>query len=108
VFFVPDTDRYKDKRCGGLSLTVTDPDKLNSVLFGLTLISILYRLYPSEFEIGRVMELLGNAKAMRALQAGQSPEKVLQADSAPMREFLAKRQKALIYDTVPPRKKERQ
>jgi len=108
VFFAPGADKYKDKRCGGLSLTVTDPDKLNSVLLGLTLISILYRLYPGEFEIGRVMELLGNAKAMQELQAGGSPGKVLQAGSAQMQEFLIKRQKVLIYDTVPPPKKERQ
>jgi uncharacterized protein YbbC (DUF1343 family) len=108
VFFAPGADKYKDKRCGGLSLTVTDPDRLNSVLLGLTLISILYRLYPGEFEIGRVMELLGNAKAMQVLQAGGSPGKVLQAGSAQMQEFLIKRQKVLIYDTVPPPKKERQ
>ncbi len=101
VFFTPKADKHQGKTCGGLSLTITDTANLNSVLLGLSLISILHRLYPDEFEIGKVMELLGNAEAMRRLQAGESPDRVLRADGPRMQEFLAKRQKALIYDAHP-------
>jgi len=108
VFFTPNTDKYQGKRCGGLGMTVTDAGKLNSVSLGLSLISILHRLYPAEFEMSRILELMGNAEAMKQLQAGKSPDRVLQAGSSRMREFLSKRQKVLIYDVVPRRKKERQ
>ena len=57
---------------------ITDAEKLNSVLLGLTLISVLHKLYPDEFEMDKVMGLLGNAEAMKKLKAGQSPAEVLQ------------------------------
>ena len=43
VFFTPNADKYQGKKCGGVSLTVTDTDRLNSVLLGLSLISILHQ-----------------------------------------------------------------
>jgi uncharacterized protein YbbC (DUF1343 family) len=100
VFFTPKADRYQGKQCGGLSLSVTDPEKLNSVRLGLSVISILHRLYPDKFEIKRVIGLLGNAEAQRRLEAGDSPDKVIRAGSADLQEFLSKRQKVLIYDVV--------
>jgi uncharacterized protein YbbC (DUF1343 family) len=108
VFFAPNAARYKDEKCGGVSLTVTDPERLNSVLLGLTIASILHRLYPAKFEIAKVMDLLGNAGAMQKLQAGESADKVLQTGSERIREFLAKRHKALIYIAAPAHKKVRQ
>lgn len=108
VFFVPNSGKHQGKNCGGLVLTITKPEELDSVLLGLSLISILHRLYPGEFEMGRVMDLLGNEEAMKLLEAGQSPGKALRAGSSQMREFMAKRRKVLIYAKTSGRKKERQ
>ena len=85
-------------RCGGVSLFITDADRLNSVLLGLTLASVLNKLYPNEFEMDSIIDFLGNASAMNMLKAGQSPAKVLRSDNSNLRRFLARRQKALIYD----------
>jgi uncharacterized protein YbbC (DUF1343 family) len=108
LFFTPSADRYQGTKCGGVSLTITNVEELNSVLLGLSLVSILHKLYPGEFEMGKVLDLLGNMEAMQMLREGKSPSDVLRAGSARMRQFLAKRQKALIYDVTPRRKKERQ
>jgi len=89
-------------------LTITNVDRFDSVLLGFSLIAALHRLYPNEFEIEKVIDLMGNAEALKQLRAGESPEKVLRAATRKMREFLSKRQKVLIYDVVPRRKKERQ
>jgi uncharacterized protein YbbC (DUF1343 family) len=97
IFFTPSAGKHQGKNCGGAALTVTDPEKLNSVLLGLSLIAILHRLYPDEFEMSRVMDLMGNYEAMKQLQAGQSPGKILRSGSSQMREFMAKRRKVLIY-----------
>lgn len=108
IFFEPSADKHRGVRCGGVSLTVTDAEKLNSVLLGLSLISVLNRLYPNDFEMDKVLGLLGNAEAMKKLQAGQSPAEVLRAGSSEMQEFMAKRQRALIYNVEPRRKEGRQ
>jgi uncharacterized protein YbbC (DUF1343 family) len=107
VFFTPSASIYRGTKCGGVSILITDSEKLNSVLVGLTLISVLRRLYPTEFEVGKVMDLLGNAEAMRSLKSGRSPAEALRADRPEILDFLAKRRKALIYDQTP-RKKARQ
>jgi uncharacterized protein YbbC (DUF1343 family) len=98
VYFTPDAAKHKGVRCGGASLLVTDVDRLNSVLLGLTLASVLNKLYPNEFKMDTIMYFLGNTSAMNMLKAGQSPAKVLRSDNSNLRKFLARRQKALIYD----------
>jgi uncharacterized protein YbbC (DUF1343 family) len=98
VYFTPDADKHQGVRCGGASLLVTDADRLNSVLLGLTLASVLNKLYPNEFKMDTITNFLGNAAAMEMLQAKQPPPKVLRSDNSNLRKFLARRQKALIYD----------
>lgn len=98
VYFTPDAPKHKGLLCGGASLLITDVDRLNSVLLGLTLASALNKLYPDEFKMDNIGYFLGNASAMNLLKAGQPPAKVLGSDSANLRKFLSRRQKALIYD----------
>jgi hypothetical protein len=54
-------------------------------------------LYPEEFEMGKIIELLGNDEAMRQLKAGQLPAGMLRTDYPEMREFMDRRRKVLIY-----------
>jgi uncharacterized protein YbbC (DUF1343 family) len=98
VFFTPKSSKHKGVRCGGVSLTITNTEKLNSVLLGLTLVSVLYKLYPEDFKIDRVMDFLGNAAAMESLKNGNPPAEAMREDSIEFRKFLSKRRKALIYD----------
>jgi uncharacterized protein YbbC (DUF1343 family) len=108
IFFTPRSDTNQGRRCGGVSLTITNADKLESVLLGLTLASVLYRLYPEEFELDNMMELLGNAEAMKKLKAGEPPAEITQKTGTDFQRFLSKRQKALIYDIAPTAKEGRQ
>jgi uncharacterized protein YbbC (DUF1343 family) len=104
VFFTPTSSNYHGVRCGGVNILITDSGRLNSVLLGLTLISVLHKLYPEESEIQNVIDLLGNKAAMKNLKAGKPPAEVLRLDGPELRKFLVKRQNALIYDTVSRRK----
>jgi uncharacterized protein YbbC (DUF1343 family) len=99
-FFTPSTDTNRGLKCGGVNLVVSDPEKLNSVLLGMTLISVLHKLYPREFEIDKTLRLLGNERALQALKAGQAPAEILRAGDLQMLEFLNMRQRALIYGGI--------
>jgi len=98
VSFTPEAGKNQGVRCGGASLLIADPERLNSVLLGLTIISVLHRLYPEDFEIDGVLRLLGNAEAMKLLKAGVAPAEVLRRAEPELRKFLEKRKGALIYD----------
>jgi uncharacterized protein YbbC (DUF1343 family) len=98
VFFTPNTSKNQGMRCGGVSLSVIDVDKLNSVQLGLAIISVLNKMYPKEFEIDKVMSMLGNADTMKALKAGRLPDKENWRQNRDFLKFLEKRRKVLIYD----------
>jgi hypothetical protein len=57
----------------------------------------LRTLYPGEFEIDKVLRLLGNERALDQLKAGRSPADVIKAGAAELREFRTRRRKALLY-----------
>ena len=104
VFFTPDSRTHSGRRCGGVSLTITDTEKLNSVFLGLTLVSVLHKLYPEEFDIDDVISLLGNAAAMKKLKNGYPPAEAMGEGSQEFLKFLSKRRAALIYDIARVRK----
>ncbi len=108
LFFVPSADKNQGIQCGGVHLLITDAERLNPVLLGTTLISLLHKLYPEEFEMEKIIDLLGNAEAMKKLRAGQVPAEMLRTDSREMREFMERRRKALIYDQTDRSREERQ
>jgi uncharacterized protein YbbC (DUF1343 family) len=101
LFFTPDAGTYKGLKCGGVNLIITSLEKFRSVPAGLTLISVLRKLYRNEFEIAKVLRLLGSAQALTALEAGESAGAVAAADLPELERFLQRRQKVLIYDASP-------
>jgi uncharacterized protein YbbC (DUF1343 family) len=98
LYFTPTASTNRGQKCGGVNLILMDRDKFNSVLAGMALISALYRLYPKDFEIDKVIRLLGNQQALNELKNGRLPADVERAANAGMRDFLTGRQKALIYE----------
>ncbi len=101
VSFTPAASTNKGRTCGGVELILTDPEKLNSVEVGMNLIAVLLKLYPDQFEFDKVLRLMGNEAALKALKAGRTPAEVLRAGEADVAEFLARREKALIYGQSP-------
>lgn len=100
LYFTPEESKNKGEMCGGVNIMIVDREKVHSVMLGLTLISVLHRLYPDEFELDNVMQLLCNAKAMDMLKAGLSPVEVLQAAGPEVDAFMSRRRKALIYSPI--------
>jgi uncharacterized protein YbbC (DUF1343 family) len=98
IFFTPNAGKNQGTKCGGVSLLVTNADKINPVLFGFAIISVLNKLYPEKFEIGKVMDRLGNADTMKLLKAGRLPGKEYLDNNTDFQKFLDKRRKVLIYD----------
>jgi uncharacterized protein YbbC (DUF1343 family) len=101
LYFTPNASTNQGMKCGGVQLILTNPEKLNSVLFGMTLISVLHKLYPDKFEIAKVLRLLGNERALERLKAGRPPIEILKAGDPDLRRFMTRRQKALIYGRTP-------
>jgi len=98
LYFTPDSSRHKGVRCGGVNMIVTDHEKLNSVSLGLTLISVLRKLHPVDFDIDRVGILLGNDEIMQVIKKGKTPAEENWKQDKVFLHFIEARQSALIYN----------
>ena len=63
----------RDKVCEGVNFIVTDRNGFDAPELGMELASALHKLYPADFKIERITELLVNQSVYDALVAGQDP-----------------------------------
>jgi uncharacterized protein YbbC (DUF1343 family)/CubicO group peptidase (beta-lactamase class C family) len=94
VKFKPDSSNMKGKTVSGLSFIVTNRDIFSSARLGLELAGALRSLYPKQMMWEKDRGLMGNSGVMRTLASG---EDALAASRMGITEFLAIRQKYLIY-----------
>jgi len=95
--FIPIAGLYSGQRCGGVSIKITDRFKVRSMRMGLEIAAILEKLYPKQFEVSKMIELVGNADSMQQLQSGVPPEKIVQSWSESLTAFDQIRRKYFLY-----------
>jgi uncharacterized protein YbbC (DUF1343 family)/CubicO group peptidase (beta-lactamase class C family) len=76
VEFTPSTSVYAQKKCGGVNIVVTDRNALDSPELGIEIASALHTLYPDQFEMKNLDNLMFNDATMKAISAGQDPRRV--------------------------------
>jgi uncharacterized protein YbbC (DUF1343 family) len=95
--FIPIAGLYSGQRCGGVSIKITDRFKVRSMRMGLEIAAIIQKLYPQQFAVSKMVELVGNADTMQQLQSGVAPEKIAQSWSESLTAFDQIRRKYLLY-----------
>jgi len=91
--------KYKEKSCNGISIKVIDKRKVESVKFGIALLSSLHKLYPKEFLFKeKSFDLLsGDSKIREQLLKNISPDKIYKSYQKELSKFKEKRKKYLLY-----------
>jgi len=97
VTFTPTTAVYNGQKCEGVNLVLTERNALDGPELGIELATALQRLYPANFKIGRMAELLVNQAAFDGLMAGRDPRRIAQDWQEELEKFEVIRQKYLIY-----------
>ena len=95
--FIPIAGLYSGQRCGGVSIKITDRFKVRSMRVGLEIAAILQKLYPKQFEISKMIELVGNADTLQQLQSGVPPEKIVASWTDSLTAFDQVRRKYFLY-----------
>jgi uncharacterized protein YbbC (DUF1343 family) len=97
VHFTPVSGPYANRRCAGVNLLVTRRNGLDTPELGVELASALRRLYPEDFQMERMNDILGNRAVFDAIGRGDDPRRIAED----WREFLAGfqqlRKKYLLY-----------
>jgi len=97
VNFTPLSSIYSGQRCEGVNILLTDRNGLDAPELGIELASMLRKLYPNDFKIERVADLLVNQNAYDALLAGRDPRRIAQDWQDDLAKFNLVRKKYLLY-----------
>lgn len=91
-------NKYRDQDVNGLSLIVTDRDRLRPLQVGVYLFAALKRQYPAELELRENLErLIGISSFRRSIDDLRSPEDILAEWNPGIEAFNKARQKYLLY-----------
>jgi uncharacterized protein YbbC (DUF1343 family) len=97
VTFTPTASVYAGQKCEGVNVILLDRNALDAPELGIELAAALQRLYPANFKIGRMAELLVNQAAFDGLMAGEDPRRIAQDWQEELEKFEVVRKKYLIY-----------
>jgi len=97
IVFTPASSNLAGERCEGVNLTVLDRNTLDSPELGIELASALHKLYPNDFKLERMADLLVNQAVFEALKAGEDPRRIAQDWQERLDAFVRLREKYLLY-----------
>ncbi len=97
VIFTPTASNYSGQKCEGVNLVLLERNALDAPEMGIELAAALKKLYPADYKIDRMPELLVNQAAWDAMLAGQDPRRIAQDWQDGLEKFELIRKKYLIY-----------
>jgi len=95
--FIPISGLYAGKRCGGVSIRVMDRAAVRPMRIGIEIAVLLHQRYPKDFDISKLIGLVGNDEAVRQLESGTPPEQVVIGWSKDLAAFDTTRRKYFAY-----------
>jgi uncharacterized protein YbbC (DUF1343 family)/CubicO group peptidase (beta-lactamase class C family) len=97
VSFTPSASVYEGKICEGINVVLTDRNALDAPELGIELAAALKKLYPADFKMERMAELLVSEPAYDGLVEGRDPRRIAQDWQEGLEKFEVVRKKYLIY-----------
>ncbi len=97
ITFTPSSSNFAGERCEGVNLIVLDRNTLDSPELGIELASALQKLYPNDFKLERIADLLVNQTVFDAIKAGEDPRRIADDWQERLEEFQRLREKYLLY-----------
>ncbi len=97
VHFTPDSDSFKNQRCSGVRISLTDRQVLDGPALGIEMIGALFRLYPRKFQIEKTIGMVGARWVLQDVGAGRDPRSIAAKWQEPLASFLRLRSNYLLY-----------
>jgi uncharacterized protein YbbC (DUF1343 family)/CubicO group peptidase (beta-lactamase class C family) len=97
VTFTPSSAIYAAQKCDGVNIVLLDRNGLDAPELGIELAAALRKLYPADYKMERITELLVSQATYDALVAGQDPRRIAEDWQDELEKFDAIRKKYLIY-----------
>ena len=95
--FTPDSGLYAGQVCEGVRVVVTNRASFESMPMGIEIAAALAKLYPGNFDVSKMIALVGNGETIRKLKAGEGVATIIASWSADLEAFRKIRAKYILY-----------
>jgi uncharacterized protein YbbC (DUF1343 family)/CubicO group peptidase (beta-lactamase class C family) len=95
--FTPTASPYQNQRCEGVNIFLIDRNALDAPGMGIELASALHTLYPEQFHLDKISDILVSQSTLEAISRGTDPRRIVEDWREPLQKFEELRQKYLIY-----------
>jgi uncharacterized protein YbbC (DUF1343 family)/CubicO group peptidase (beta-lactamase class C family) len=95
--FTPSAGTNSGQKCEGVNILLTDRNSFDASELGVELASALHKLYPDQFHMERMLDLLVNQPVYDAIAAEEDPRRIAADWQERLEKFQQMRQKYLIY-----------
>lgn len=97
TFFTPASSKFKDERCGGVQIAITDRRRIQPVRIGFEIARQLRDLYPDAWRVAEYDRLLANAAVLKAVMERTAVSDIESLYQADLESFLKRRSRFLLY-----------
>jgi uncharacterized protein YbbC (DUF1343 family)/CubicO group peptidase (beta-lactamase class C family) len=97
VRFTPASSNYAGQVCQGISLVLSGREFLDSPELGIELAAALAKLYPEQFHMEKMIDILANGRVYDALEHGEDPHRIALDWQEDLKAFGQIRDRYLLY-----------
>jgi uncharacterized protein YbbC (DUF1343 family) len=97
TYFTPASSKFKNERCGGVQIAITDRRRLMPVRVGFEIARQLRVLYPDGWHVAEYDRLLASAAVLKAIQEGAAVSEIELLYQPALENFLKRRSRFLLY-----------
>ena len=97
VSFTPSSSTFAGEKCEGVNIILLNRNVLDAPELGVELAAALHKLYPQQWQMARMIEILANQSAFDSIAQDQDPRRIAQDWQERLQQFMTVREKYLIY-----------
>ena len=97
IAFTPNASVFKEQRCQGVYISMTDRSVLRPVALGVQIAHTLKRLYPDQWDTKGLNRLLRHSPTRDGIEQGAPLEEIFQSWQADLEGFRQRRASVLLY-----------
>jgi uncharacterized protein YbbC (DUF1343 family) len=97
ITFTPTSSSYSGQPCHGVNIVLTDREFLDAPELGVELAAALLKLYPQQFHIEKILDILASKAVYDELVRGEDPHRIDLDWQDELQKFEKIRERYLIY-----------
>jgi uncharacterized protein YbbC (DUF1343 family)/CubicO group peptidase (beta-lactamase class C family) len=95
--FTPFAGPHSGQMCEGVNVMLIERNSFDAPELGVELASALHKLYPEQFQLEKMTDILVNQSSFDAIMSGEDPRRIAEDWREPLQRFEQLRQKYLLY-----------